>query len=71
MSNPIIELKRKNRTFNSTWLKTYNGFEDCEEEEAKKIVEQLRELADIVCGHVQKGNIKERSVLKKHNVTEK
>jgi len=56
MSNQIIELKRKNRTFNNTWLKTYKGFEDCPEEEAKKVVEQLRELADIVCRHVQKGN---------------
>ncbi|WP_318311582.1 MULTISPECIES: hypothetical protein [Flagellimonas] len=56
MSNPIIELKRKNRTFNSTWLKTYKGFEDYTEEDAEKIVEQLRELADIVCRHVQKGN---------------
>ena len=57
MSNPIIELKRKNRTFNSTWLRTYKGFEDCPEKEAKKIVEQLRELANIVCRHIQKGNI--------------
>jgi len=56
MSNPIIELKRKNRTFNSTWLKTYKGFENYSEEEAKKVVEQLRELAGIVCRHVQKGN---------------
>ncbi|RYC51045.1 hypothetical protein DN53_15530 [Flagellimonas olearia] len=71
MSNPIIELKRKNRTFNSTWLRTYKGFEDCPEEEAEKIVEQLRELANIVCGHVQKGSINERSVLKNYNVTEK
>ena len=57
MSNTIIEQRQKNRTFNSTWLKTYKGFEDCPEEEAKKVVEQLRELADIVCRHVQKGNI--------------
>ena len=54
MSNSIIEPRQKNRTFNSTWLKTYKGFEDCSEEEAKKIVEQLRELADIVCRHVQR-----------------
>ena len=57
MSNTIIEQRQKNRTFNSTWLKTFIGFEDYSEEEAEKILEQLRELADIVCRHVQKGNI--------------
>ncbi|WP_183114835.1 hypothetical protein [Flagellimonas pelagia] len=56
MSNSIIEPRQKNRTFNSTWLKTYKGFEDCPEEEAERIVEQLRKLANIVCRHVQKGN---------------
>jgi HEPN domain-containing protein len=54
MSKPIIELKQKNRTFNSTWLKTYEGFEDYTEEDAEKIVEQLQKLANIVCDHVQK-----------------
>jgi hypothetical protein len=57
MSNTIIEPRQKSRTFNSTWLKTYKGFEDYSEEEAEKILEQLRELANIVCRHVQKGNI--------------
>ncbi|WP_157517949.1 hypothetical protein [Flagellimonas lutaonensis] len=54
MSNPIIELKQKKRTFNSTWLKTYKGFEGYSEEEAENIIEQLQKLADIVCNHVQK-----------------
>jgi len=54
MSNSITELKQKNGTFDSTWLKTYNGFEDYTEEDAEKTVEQLRQLANIVCGHVQK-----------------
>lgn len=57
MSNTIIEQRQKNRTFNSTWLKTFKGFEDYSEEEAEKILEQLRELTNIVCRHVQKGNI--------------
>jgi hypothetical protein len=57
MSNPTIELKQKKRTFNSTWLKTYEGFEDYTEEHAEKIVEQLQQLANIVCDHVQKGSI--------------
>jgi heme-binding NEAT domain protein len=57
MSNTIIEQRQKNRTFNSTWLKTFKGFEDYSEKEAEKILEQLRELTNIVCRHVQKGNI--------------
>jgi hypothetical protein len=56
MSNPTIELKQKKRTFNSTWIKTYEGFEDYTEEEAEKIVEKLQQLANIVCDHVQKGS---------------
>ncbi|MDC6390644.1 hypothetical protein PP182_18300 [Maribacter sp. PR1] len=56
MSNPTIELKQKKRTFNSTWLKTYEGFEDYTKEDAEKIVEQLQQLANIVCDHVQKGS---------------
>ncbi|WP_168796424.1 hypothetical protein [Flagellimonas onchidii] len=56
MSNTIIELRQKNRTFNSTWLRTYEGFEDCSEEDAERIVAQLQELANIVCEHVQKGH---------------
>ncbi|MDC6390406.1 hypothetical protein PP182_17075 [Maribacter sp. PR1] len=62
MSNAIIELKQKNRTFNSTWLKTYKGFEDCSKEDAEKIVEQLLALANIVCDHVQKGSGDEHTI---------
>ncbi|WP_165776551.1 hypothetical protein [Maribacter sp. 4G9] len=54
MSNSVLEPKQKKGTFNSTWLKTFNGFEDYSEEEAERILEQLRELANIVCRHVQK-----------------
>lgn len=57
MSNSIIELKRKNKIFNSAWLKTYKGFEDYPEEDAEKIIEQLQKLANIVCDHVQKVSI--------------
>jgi hypothetical protein len=56
MSNLIVEPKQKNRIFNSTWLRTYQGFEDCSEEDAERIVEQLLALANIVCDHVQKGS---------------
>ena len=62
MSNAIIELKHKNRTFNITWLKTYKGFEDCSKEDAEKIVEQLLALANIVCDHVQKGSGDEHTI---------
>jgi NADPH-dependent 7-cyano-7-deazaguanine reductase QueF len=54
MSNSVFGPKRKNGTFNSTWLKTYKGFEEYSEEEAERILEQLRELANIVCRHAQK-----------------
>ncbi|WP_180272345.1 hypothetical protein [Maribacter sp. 4U21] len=54
MSKVLIEPKQKNGTFNSTWLKTFKGFEDYSEEEAERILDQLRELANIVCCHVQK-----------------
>ncbi|MEM8926737.1 MAG: hypothetical protein AAGC45_00930 [Bacteroidota bacterium] len=54
MSNPTIELKQKKRTFNSTWLKSYEGFEGYSEEDAEEIVKQLQKLANIVCDHVQK-----------------
>jgi hypothetical protein len=64
MSNTIIEPRQKNRTFNNIWLKTYEGFEDYTEEEAEKILEQLQELANIVCDHVQKEGVNGRSVLK-------
>jgi len=57
MSNSIFEPKQKNKIFNSTWLKTYKGFEDYSEEDAEKIVEQLQALANIVCDHVQKGSV--------------
>lgn len=62
MSNPIVEQKRKNKIFNSTWLKTYKGFEDCSKEDAEKIVEQLLALANIVCDHVQKGSGDEHTI---------
>ncbi|MEL6304529.1 MAG: hypothetical protein AAGL29_15765 [Bacteroidota bacterium] len=54
MSNPTIELKQNKRTFNSTWLKTFKGFEGCSEAEAENIIGQLQKLAEIVCEHVQK-----------------
>ena len=54
MLDPIIKLKQKKRTFNSTWLKTYQGFEGYSEEEAEDHVEQLQKLAEIVSAHVQK-----------------
>lgn len=57
MSNSILELKQKNKIFNSAWLKTYEGFEDYSEEDAEKTVEQLRSIANIVCDHVQKASI--------------
>jgi len=56
MSNSTVEPKQKNKIFNSTWLRTFQGFEDCPEEDAERIVEQLLALANIVCGHVQKGS---------------
>jgi hypothetical protein len=58
MSNSTVEPKQKNKLFNSTWLRTDKGFEDCPEEDAEKIVEQLLALANIVCDHVQKADIK-------------
>lgn len=57
MLNSIIELKRKNKVFNSTWLKTYKGFEEYSEEDAERIVAQLQKLANIVCDHVQKESV--------------
>jgi len=57
MSNSIVELKQKNKIFNSAWLRTYEGFEDYSEEDAEKTVEQLQEIANIVCDHVQKERI--------------
>ncbi|MDC6405040.1 hypothetical protein [Maribacter flavus] len=57
MSNSVFGPKRKKGTCNSTWLKTFNGFEEYSEEEAERILEQLGELANIVCRHVQKTGI--------------
>jgi len=57
MSNSIVELKRKHKIFNSTWLKTYKGFEEYSEEDAERIVAQLQKLANIVCNHVQKESV--------------
>ncbi|MEL6975875.1 MAG: hypothetical protein AAGL29_10835 [Bacteroidota bacterium] len=54
MSNPTIQLKQNKRTFNSTWLKTFKGFEGYSEEEAENIIQELQKLANIVCEHVQK-----------------
>ena len=54
MLDPIIKLKQKKRTFNSTRLKKNQGYEGYNEEEAENIVEQLQKLAEIVCDHVQK-----------------
>ncbi|MFS4469631.1 hypothetical protein [Maribacter sp. 2210JD10-5] len=57
MLNSILELKQKNKIFNSTWLRTYEDFEDYSEEDAEKTVEQLQAIANIVCDHVQKESI--------------
>ncbi|MEA1786781.1 hypothetical protein U1E44_11810 [Arenibacter sp. GZD96] len=59
MSNSVFGPKRKKGTFNSTWLKTFNGFEEYSEEEAERTLEQLQKLANIVCRHVQQGSVKE------------
>lgn len=52
LETTIVETQKNNKDYDFEWLKTYEGFENCSEEEAKDTINTLKELAEIVCMHL-------------------
>ena len=48
----IVETKNNNKEYDLEWLKSYEGFEECTEEEAIETIKTLKELAEMVCTHL-------------------